>query len=242
LWLPIPRWCAGRRRVRRPRPTTNRGASDDRRLYSRERGSHGPPLGHRVHAVGQGAEYYSWGESASRTWFDDFTTSESKWPGGIVARIPIPTKQDGNPFLNIDESKVKVDATPRGYDNCANLVHTLLQQCGASAYDADAGSFYMLPNSLADHALAIRAGVMRRWGKGALRWPGSREASALTPFFLGDPHAYTARDSRVTLTALQTDAQVFDRAPFGVVKDARQEPRRQPVVPMVNPLVANLRW
>jgi hypothetical protein len=173
-----------------------------------------------------GARFYSYADNKHSTvaWFQHFMTSNTAWPGGMAARIPIPTKNDGNHFLDIDEDAVNATVTPRGYANCANHVHSLLQDCGASAYaDSSALPFFLNPNSITDYALSIRAGIMKRFNSpGVFRWP--KWTPTLNVFFSGD-HRYRIDSIKQLRTVAETRD---DGAPW----TAHWDPPKSPAPPL----------
>jgi hypothetical protein len=174
-----------------------------------------------------GARFYSYADNKHSTvhWFKQFKSSDFAWPGGMAARIPIPTKNDGNFALDIDEDAISDAVNPRGYDNCANHVHSLLEDCGASAYaDSLFVPFFLNPNSITDYALSIRAGIMKRFNSpGLIRWPKWDKPNFLV-FFSGDPR-YRIDGVKQLRTIAETRD---DNAPWTEYQDPPKSPALPP--------------
>lgn len=168
-----------------------------------------------------GPKFFSWvNTSGSEVWHDRVVIPGDEpscctW-SDIIHRIEIPTQNDGNRAVSIDEN-LAVEHMGRyvndGNKNCAESVYDLLERCGASAYDRSWGSrkrFVWFPGRITWHAENIRDAAIRQIGRGNVRWPADSEALRL--FFRKDMRLRNSGTWRVSTGTAGADTGSGDES------------------------------
>jgi hypothetical protein len=180
-----------------------------------------------------GPRFYSYVETAgSKAWFPKYFKSNFGNWGTISARVVIPTKNDGNPSLKIDENLVPEGIKHGWPANCATHVAKWLAMCGAGDYDDSQWlQYFLYPDSVTIHAATIREAALKATG-GRTNWPVVKPA--LKTFFADDPHAWDK-----TLGYWRTDTYT---APGEEFRAQPVEQAQRPTPPPMSSLVSGLRW